>query len=164
MLQPRLIYFVESAVANMRNNPLAVAGNLVALTLLLLLMGTSLIVYRGIALIMPAWFGSGKVIIYLSPQASAQDQERLVGDLEKSPEVADVRTVSQDEALELLKKQMGGWKHVLEGIRESFLPSSLEITLKTGKDHIEAMDGLVQKIRGYPWVEEVFHGKSMGES
>ena len=72
--------------------------------------------------------------------------------------VEDVRYVSSEEALELLKVELEGHGGLLEGIGADPLPASFEITLGEGYRTRAGLQGVVNKLQAMVWVEDVQYG------
>jgi cell division transport system permease protein len=89
--------------------------------------------------------------------------ERLadaVGEIEKYPEVAKVTLVTQDQALERAKREMGEFSDVFDG---SFLPASIELRLKEGKRDPATVRKIASRLKGYDFVDDVRYGEEWVE-
>jgi len=82
------------------------------------------------------------------------------GAVQKYPEVASVEIVTQDQALERAKKEMGEFSDVFEG---SFLPASIELRLKEGQRDPATVKKVADRLRAYDFVDDVRYGEEWVE-
>lgn len=92
-----------------------------------------------------------QIVVYLRPDAPAAQVKRLRGTLEGHAIVAAVRHVSSQDAFRRLSD--GLRPGVLAGVEPSFLPASLEVSLK--ETSAEQMRPLLALLSASPLVEEV---------
>jgi cell division transport system permease protein len=72
------------------------------------------------------------------------------------PEVLRVEVVTQDEALERARKELGEFKDVFDG---QFLPSSLDVRLKPGFRDPATVRKVADHLRDYDFVDDVRYGE-----
>lgn len=72
------------------------------------------------------------------------------------PEVAKVEVVTQTQALERARKELGEFKDVFEG---EFLPASLDVKLKPGFRDPATVRRVVERLRGIEHVDDVRFGE-----
>lgn len=77
-------------------------------------------------------------------------------DIAKYPEVEKVDVVSQAQALERARKELGEFKDVFES---EFLPASLDVKLKPGFRDPTNVRKVVDRIREYEFVDDVRYGE-----
>ncbi|MBP8646492.1 MAG: permease-like cell division protein FtsX [Syntrophobacteraceae bacterium] len=163
MLNGRLLFLARSVVRSAGYNwfasGTALGGSILCLFLLGLLGSGALVLQHSL----PYWWTAEKAILYLSPESTEEEQKRLVLFLKGLPEITEVRMVSSREARTRLENQLGSWKAVLEGLEDTFLPASLEISFKPKVRHSGQIEALLDRVRRQPAVEEVFYGKSWVE-
>ena len=82
------------------------------------------------------------------------------GAVQKYPEVASVEIVTQDQALERAKKEMGEFSDVFEG---SFLPASIELRLKEGQRDPATVKKVADRLRAYDFIDDVRYGEEWVE-
>ncbi|HXT14865.1 MAG TPA: permease-like cell division protein FtsX [Gemmatimonadaceae bacterium] len=81
----------------------------------------------------------------------------LVSDsIARYPEVAKVEIVTQDQALERARKELGEFKDVFEG---EFLPASLDVKLKPGFRDPATVRKVADRIRSYEFVDDIRFGE-----
>lgn len=77
-------------------------------------------------------------------------------DIAKFPEVLKVDVVSQEQALERARKELGEFKDVFES---QFLPASLDVKLRPGFRDPATLRRVVDRIREYDFVDDVRYGE-----
>jgi cell division transport system permease protein len=77
-------------------------------------------------------------------------------EISKYPEVLNVEVVTQAQALERARNELGEFKDVFES---EVLPASLDIQLKQGSRDPETVRKVVERIRGYDFVDDVRFGE-----
>lgn len=164
MRKETVVHLARRTRENILLYPISSGVTLASLSLCLLLAGMSLFFYRAAtATLLPLWVTEPKAVVYLHSEVSQKELEDLAKELRKWPKILEIRTVSKDEALKRLEAQLGTWKGILDGIGENPLPPSLEISFRVSERHPEETDALIDKIREFPQVEDIFYGKSSAE-
>jgi cell division transport system permease protein len=79
----------------------------------------------------------------------------VAGEIAKYPEVQRVDLVTQEQALERARKELGEFKDVFES---EFLPASLDLHLKAGFRDPATVRKVAERIRGYDFVDDVRFG------
>ena len=79
-----------------------------------------------------------------------------LGDIGAFPEVARAEGISQEEALERARAELGEFRDVFEA---AFLPASIEVRLKPGYRDPENVSAIAARIRTYPFVDDVRFGE-----
>jgi cell division transport system permease protein len=77
-------------------------------------------------------------------------------DVAKYPEVARVDVVTQEQALERAKRELGEFKDVFEF---EFLPASLDVKLKPGFRDPATVRRVAARLRNYEFVDDVRYGE-----
>ncbi|MCC6346763.1 MAG: hypothetical protein IT388_06195, partial [Nitrospirales bacterium] len=101
----------------------------------------------------------------VSMKDSLSDEEALqvLRTLQKRPEVAGAAYISKESALKELKQTLKDAPHVLDGLDENPLSSSVELKLK--RDFVTAATAarISEEIRKLPGVESVYYGEKIAE-
>ena len=79
-----------------------------------------------------------------------------LGDIGAFPEVARAEGISQEEALERARAELGEFRDVFDA---AFLPASIEVRLKPGYRDPENVSAIAARIRTYPFVDDVRFGE-----
>ena len=80
-------------------------------------------------------------------------------DIASFPEVADVKFVSEDQALVQARRELVEFKDAYRDLQVNPLPASLEIRLKDGFRDAAHVAGVADRVRGFPFVEDVRYGR-----
>jgi len=145
---------------NVRTYGLGPATSFLPVSLCLILMGIFMALLWSAQNLVPQWIVDTRIVAYLHSDTPVGDQEKLASELSGWQVVEDVKTVSREEAWERLKLQLGEWRDILEGMEDNNpLPPSLEITFKAQGASPGNLKPLLDRIRAFPQVEEVYYGK-----
>jgi cell division transport system permease protein len=157
-------YFAKTMIGNLRCALISLTVSIVVSTLSLFVTGaTALVLYEIVPRMMPSWMNDGKVVVYLHSDSPAAESEKLAQELTHWQQIESVYYVSKEEARHRMENQLGDFKSLLGGIGKDFLPPSLEISLKAKTAPHGDVEEVVEKIRGFRQVEEVFSRKSCVE-
>lgn len=142
-----------------RNLWLSIASTgVVVITLLML--GIFMIVALNIKHITDTVKDQVEIVVYVEEGAAAPEREALRTALVAHPDVAEVRFVPKEEALQRLKNQIGAIVEGYESAEENPLPDSFEI-----RTHIpEAVGAVAAELEGYPAVSSVYYGQGVVEN
>lgn len=99
-----------------------------------------------------------EVVAYLKDDASPQAVELAQKEIGAYPEVLRVYYVSRDQALEIARRDLSEFRSVFSDLDGNPLPASFEVRLKPGMRDPETVRGVADRIRSYPFVEEVRFG------
>jgi cell division transport system permease protein len=83
-----------------------------------------------------------------------------VGDVAGFPEVLEVRLVTEQEALERARRELGEFEDVFE---EGILPASLEVRLKPGMSDPTTVGAVARRLESYDFVDDVRFGEEWVE-
>ena len=161
----RLLTASRSALRGIRSTPMVFAVSVATMAAGLFLLGTYLLVVQNMRQVLEQ-FGHGlKLVAFLEPGAvqkpEAIDALRLK--LEKLPAVGSARFVSQTQALELLRADLGREAGILEDLERNPLPPSFELELAAENRSPAALRDLSQAVAGIEGVQEVRYGEDWVE-
>lgn len=93
---------------------------------------------------------------YIADGTPVEALAAALGDIGAFPEVARADGISQDEALERARAELGEFRDVFDA---AFLPASIEVRLKPGFRDPETVTAVAARIRTYPFVDDVRFGE-----
>lgn len=93
---------------------------------------------------------------YIAEGTPVEALAAALGDIGAFPEVARADGISQDEALERARSELGEFRDVFDA---AFLPASIEVRLKPGFRDPETVSAVAARIRTYPFVDDVRFGE-----
>lgn len=101
-----------------------------------------------------------QVTAFFSQTTSPETLESFKAELEQRPEITSVEYISQDEALEIYRQQIGNDPLLLELVTADILPPSLEISTRS----LDDLAGVAEVVRGYQGIDEVIYQKDIVDS
>jgi cell division transport system permease protein len=101
-----------------------------------------------------------EVRAFLSDSADIEQVAAAMKDIGEFPEVLTVDYVSQENALERARKEMGEFADVFEA---GVLPASIEVHLRPGMRNPKTVKLVADKIRTYRFVDDVRYGEEWVE-
>ncbi|MGQ0712191.1 MAG: cell division protein FtsX [Gemmatimonadaceae bacterium] len=93
---------------------------------------------------------------YIADGTPVEALAAALGDIGAFPEVARAEGISQEEALERARAELGEFRDVFDA---AFLPASIEVRLKPGFRDPETVSAVAARIRTYPFVDDVRFGE-----
>jgi cell division transport system permease protein len=100
-----------------------------------------------------------EVVAYLLRGTAPETITLASQDIASFPEVADVKFVSEDQALVQARRELVEFKDAYRDLQVTPLPASLEIRLKDGFRDADHVAGVADRVRGFPFVEDVRYGR-----
>jgi cell division transport system permease protein len=97
-----------------------------------------------------------EVRAFLGDSTDIESVSAAMKDIGEFPEVARVDYVSNEQALERARKEMGEFADVFEA---GVLPASIEVYLKTGMRDPATVKSVADRIRTYRFVDDVRYGE-----
>lgn len=155
----RLRYFLERALSNIRQNIFVNLLTVSTITLALLIIALFLLVYVNLEGVAERWSDKVQVTVYFEREPAPQELAALRGKVQVLPGTDKITYVSKDEALKRFRDRLKGQEALLEGVPPEVLPASLEIRLKRGHRHSDAVESYVARLKGIPGVNEVQYGE-----
>ncbi len=159
----RFVYFVRTAVHGLRSSPLTSAVAVMTIAVALLLFGAFTLLVQNMQGLLDDFGDELHVTAYLEPGLPAEEQ-RALAELVRSVEgVAEVRSVSQEEALERFRSGVGRGSALLEGLSENPLPASLEIALVPEWRSAAGLGVVVESLDGLAGISDLSSGRDWVE-
>jgi cell division transport system permease protein len=164
-VKPRLLRFVpqllqvcrSAFVGIRRNGPLAMAG-IVCSFVALVLVGSSLLVQRGVENATTRWRGGVETILFLEPQTTPERAREIGIAITGDPIVAEARFVSQQEALEEFRVMFRNSPELVRSVDAGVLPASWRVVPVANADEA-AVEQFGARWESEPSVYEVVYAK-----
>lgn len=99
-----------------------------------------------------------QIRVFLDDEVTTAQAMDLMDDVRLMPEVSEVVYVSQAEALQRAREQMGEFRDVFES---DFLPSSLNVSLQEGMRDPVTVQRVAARLSAERGVEDAFYGEEM---
>ncbi len=157
----KLYYASSDAYINIRENLWTTILSSLTMGFSLAIFALFMIVFVNLNAVVGGWGERTHIVAYLRADAlsGGGEVERLKGIVEGQSGVEDVKYVSKDEALGILKEELKGHDAIFEGVESTLLPSSFEIKVAREFRDPERIQSIVEVIRDFSWVEEVQYGQ-----
>jgi cell division transport system permease protein len=104
------------------------------------------------------WRDRVRVVVYLREEPPASSVDDLLGRIEALGGIQRVRYVSKNEALQSLKRSLGGHADVADHLPRNPLPASVEVTPEADRATPEGTRELVEQLTALSEVEDVQGG------
>jgi len=141
-----------------RNRWMSIASvGVVVVTLLML--GTFMMVSLNLAHITATVKGQVEIVVYVDEKATPEQQKQLQTMLEARTDLAEIRFVSREEALERLQPELGDFLEGYDIEAENPLRDSYELRAIVP----ESVINIAKELEGYPAVGDVFYGQGVVE-
>ena len=105
------------------------------------------------------WKQGIKIMVYLYPEVPGEIIPEIQKKISGMYGVQDVRFISKEEALGILKEQMKRQSSLLENLKENPLPDAFEIRMIPSSRPWEKIESLAAQIDAIPQVEEIEYGQ-----
>lgn len=151
-------YSLREALAAFRRAPLLAGLSAAMIALSLFVIGLFGIVAYNIREVIERVEARVEVVAYLRDDAPRATVEGLQRDLTALPQVAEVRYVSREEALQIARTELEEFSSVFATLESNPLPASLEIRLKPHQKGADVVRSMAQRLSSEPAVEEVRYG------
>src|SRR5205823_1245249 len=101
------------------------------------------------------WGKDVEVIVYLEDGVAPARVRKIAEAVGKLPGVTGVRAIDGKEAYDRLRRSLGDRGALLDGIEETLLPASLEVSLKDGIAGAKRLEPELARLARAPGVDEV---------
>ncbi|NJD20610.1 MAG: ABC transporter permease [Gemmatimonadetes bacterium] len=153
------MYAFREAVAAFRRAPVLTGLSSAMVGLALFVVGLFALATYNLRLALASIEQRVEVVVYLRDDARQSEIDLLQSDLSNIGEVARVRYVSKQEALERARQDLPEFADLFSGLEVNPLPQSLEVELRPGARNREAVESLSATAGAYPFVEDVRYGR-----
>ena len=153
------LYSFQTAVKNMWREKWINVLTILTIAVGLLILGGFVLVTLNMDSTLKRWSKGFGLVVYIEEDLSPEEEGLLSEFFKEDPDVAEVKYISKEHALEELKRTLGTMTSILEGFEENPLPSSFELKLKR-----EALDSVrieqkASQIKQMSGVEDVQYGE-----
>src|SRR5919199_4531634 len=149
-------YALREALSAFRRSPLLAFLSVVAIGFSLFLIGlTAWNIGRAIEKVEE----KVEIVAYLDDATTPAQLELAQQEVRGLPGVLELRYVTKTEALANAMAEMQEFKDVFADLDNNPLPASLEIRMKPGSRTPDAVKRVAERVRAYPFVEDVRYGR-----
>lgn len=155
--------YFKRAIKNIKENGFISCLTIVTISLLVLMVSTFILFIDNAGRVMDSWKTGIRIMVYLKPDLSDSAIDMLKEKISDFQEVEEVWFIPREQALDLLKKQMGHQAPILDDLKVNPLPDAFEIAIGKGPgQHALTYDQiqiLAANIRRFSQVEQVEYGQ-----
>lgn len=152
-----LVFLVGEAFRNLRRGGRVAVSAVLLITLSLAALGAFWVLSLNVGRAVVQWRDRLRVVLFLREEPGADQVEGLLRKIEAVGGIQRLRYVSKAEALQTLKRQMGGQASVAAELPNP-LPASVEVTPAAEASTPEGTRALIQRLSALAEVEEVQGG------
>lgn len=160
----RALYFAQATVRGLRATPVVSGVAIVTIGVSLVLVGAAALVLANMERLIEEFGEEFHVTVWLADGVSDERRAELARDVAGLEGVAEVRVVSEEEALERFRHGVGRGAALLEGLKENPLPASLELVLAPGHRSAAGIAAMAERVRGLEGVADLGAGADWVES
>lgn len=153
-----LAFLIGEAFRNLRRGGRVAVSAVLLITLSLAALGAFWVLSLNIGSAVVQWRDRLRVVLYLREEPPAGEVEGLLRKIEGVGEIQRLRYVSKAEALQTLRRQLGGQAGVVAELPSNPLPPSVEVTPAPEASTPEGTRALIQRLSALAEVEEVQGG------
>lgn len=153
------MYALREALAAFRRAPVLTGLSSAMVGLALFVVGLFGLATYNLRLALASIEERVEVVVYLRDDARQSEIDLLQADLSDIGEVARVRYVSKQEALERAQQDLSEFAELFSGLDVNPLPQSFEVELRPGARNREVVESLSERAGAYPFVEDVRYGR-----
>ena len=125
----------------------------------LLILGGFILVTLNLDSTLKRWSKGFGLVVYVVEDLSPEEEGLLSEFFKEDPDVAEVKYISKEHALEELRRTLGTMTSILEGFEENPLPSSFELKLKREALDPVRIEQKASQIKQMSGVEDVQYGE-----
>jgi cell division transport system permease protein len=151
-------YAVREAISAFRRAPVLTGLSATMIALSLFVVGLFGLVAHNVRTVIEDVESRVEIVAYLGDDAAVGSIDMAQQQIRRYREVAEVRFVSRDEALARAREELHELSSIFGSLDSNPLPASLEISLRPGQKSADAVRGVADRLRAYPFVEDVRYG------
>ncbi len=155
----KIRYFILRALRNMRQWPFLCTASILTMAIALATVATFFLVVVNVEQLALRWTQEIQVIAYLEKAPSQNDLADLTQNLNNISGVESVTYVSQDDAMQRFKKQLGEDASLLEGVTSDLLPASFELGLASKFRNQQGIASVIEQLEGFLEVDDLRYGQ-----
>lgn len=154
-----MTFYTQRAIKDILENRFLNTVTIVTIALSVLIVSTFGLFFLNAQDMFNAWKKGVRIMVYLEPGTTETQRLDASYRLQGIAGILNVRYVSKDDALKLMKTRMPRQSSLLDNLRENPLPDAFEITLANESNSLEQIEFLAQHIEGLPSVTAVEFGQ-----
>jgi len=153
------LYSVETALKSLWHEKWINLLTILSISIGLLIISAFVTITQNLDSVLKRWSKDFGLVVYLNDGLSKETEDTLKAFFQHDPDIAEIRYISKDQALNELRQTLGKQSSVLDGFGSNPLPSSFELTLKRELLYPSYVERKAAEIKQLNGVEEVQYGE-----
>ena len=149
----RVDYLFRETGQNLVRNPLTALATVTTVAVSLAMLTVTVLLGQGISNAFQRWNNDVSFIVYVNPEATADQISSLKKDLNESPQVADVSYLDHAQSYDEFKKLFKDDPTIVSTVKPADLPTSFRV--KPRNPDAKVIEQLVEKYKSKPGVRQV---------
>ncbi|QTA92936.1 cell division protein FtsX [Desulfonema magnum] len=154
-----MLRFFKRAIQDILANRFLNTVTIISIALSVLIIGAFALFFINANAVINFWTKGIRIMAYLEPDIPDEKISEIKQKIQRTEGVRDVRFISKEDALELLRIQMKEQASLIDNLNENPLPNAFEIHGRTVIRNWEKFEALAQQIQSLPSVAEVEYGQ-----
>ncbi len=155
-----VIYNVKQALTQMWRNKGMALASVFAITAMMMILGLFFVVIVNINMFTETLRNNfNEIEVFLSDEVTEEEARDIMGEMEVSGGVLDVRYRTKEEAMDILKARWGSNSYLLDTLGQNPLPNSIIATV----DSMEAANDVTDNLNGVYGIEDIKYYKETVE-
>jgi cell division transport system permease protein len=155
----RLRYFIQRTILSMIQSPLLSGATIGTIAVALMLLAFFTLIVLNVQNITQQWSRDIQVTVYLERVPSTSKLEQWQQEIENYSVVENVTYISQEDAFERFRAQLGQNDDLLDGLLPEILPASFELNLANEARSERGAENLVQELKKNPAFSNFRYGQ-----
>jgi len=151
--------FFRRALDDIFKNRFLNLVTVITISLSILIASAFILFFANTSEMINSWKQGLRIMAYLETGIGNDETKELTQTIQRLDEVAELRFISKQDALDHLKNQMQHQSSLFENLPHNPLPDSIEIRMTAGDESWRKIDSLAARIKALPRVEEVEYGQ-----
>lgn len=155
--------YLKKAIKDIGDNGFVSSVTIITIAFLVLMVSTYILFLDNAGRIMDNWRKGIRVMAYLKSGITDEVLDVLMKKIQEMDGVEEVRFISKQQALDILKEQMNQRDSILDNLEENPLPDALEIITGRGSSNIalnfNQVELLATEIKTFSEVDQVEYGQ-----
>ncbi|MDY6844237.1 MAG: permease-like cell division protein FtsX [Thermodesulfobacteriota bacterium] len=159
MIVKKFFYFIKIALHNIYKRKIINLISLLTIIVSFFVVSVYILAVININKVITRLENSIEIIAYLSDKTTDKEVEDIIHRIANYQEIREVRYISKEMAIEILRKDLEGKTGILEGLALNPLPASIEIALKSNFQDMSGIKRIVKKLRRIKGISDVEYGQ-----
>jgi cell division transport system permease protein len=149
----KLDYVSRETLINIRRNLLLTTASLVTVAVSLSMVGIAFVLRAGVNNATERWRNGIQFEVFLTPDATQAQKDRLAGELSSNPDIKRIRFVDRNEQYTLFRKYFADQPEYLDNVKATDLPESYRVEPRV--NDADVIRTLGQRFEREPGVKQV---------